>query len=272
MNLIQALILGIVQGATEFLPISSSGHLVVVPWLFGWPQPAVVFDTIVHWGTLLAIVLYFRNDILALLAAAVSSLVERRIGDDPVRRMAWLIVVGSIPAIVLGVLLEKTFEGLFGQPRWVAVFMLVTGTVLIASEQLARRQRFIEGLGLGEVLSIGTAQAIAIAPGISRSGATIATGLALGLRREEAARFSFLLGAPIILGAGLFQTMKLAQAGASEATLLALGAGFIAAAITGYLCIRFLMAFLQQGSLVVFGIYCWLVGLGVLALSLTRGG
>jgi undecaprenyl-diphosphatase len=272
MDLLQALVLGIVQGATEFLPISSSAHLVLVPWLFGWPAPGLVFDTLVHWGTLVAIVVYFRDDLLALLVAGLRSLFERRIGQDPMRRLAWFIVLGSIPAAVFGALLEGFFEGLFGAPRWVAVFLLITGLVLVASERIGRRQRWLDSLKIGDALSIGVAQAVAIAPGISRSGATIATGLVVGLQREEAARFSFLLGSPVILGAGLLQLVRLSHSAPSETALLAVVIGFVAAAVAGYLCIRFLMAFLQHRSLMLFAGYCWLVGLGTLALSLVRGG
>jgi undecaprenyl-diphosphatase len=272
MDLLQALILGIVQGATEFLPISSSAHLVLVPWLLGWPEPGLLFDTLVHWGTLLAVVAYFRHDLAALLVAGLRSVFERRIGNDPVRRLTWLIVLGSIPAVVAGALLENFFEGLFSAPRWVAMFLLITGVILVTSEWIGQRRRRLDSLGIGDALSIGAAQAVAIAPGISRSGATIATGLAVGLRREEAARFSFLLGSPVILGAGLWQLVKFLPTMPSETTLLTLVTGFVAAAVTGYLCIRFLMAFLQRRSLVVFAGYCWLVGLGALVLDLIRGG
>jgi undecaprenyl-diphosphatase len=271
-NLLQALILGIVQGATEFLPVSSSAHLVLVPWLFGWPEPGLAFDTLVHWGTLLAVVVYFRDDLVALLGAGARSLTERRIGDDPLRRLAWLIVLGTLPAAALGALFEKRFEVLFSQPQWVAVFLLVTGVILVVGERLAREDRRLDDQNPSDALAIGVAQAVAIVPGISRSGVTIATGLARGLKREEAARFSFLLGSLIIFGAGLFQLAKLTQTPPSGETALAILTGFVAAAVTGYVCIRFLMTYIQRHSLVVFAVYCWLVGLGALALSVIRGG
>ena len=190
MSLAQALILGILQGATEFLPLSSSGHLVLVPWILDWQPAGLVFDAVVHWGTALAVIVYFRRDWVALIGAALRSL---RPGTpvEAEARLAWLIALGTIPAALIGYLLEGFFEGMFAQPVPAAGFLLLTATLLVLSERMGRRERDLEALNWSDVVLIGLAQALAILPGISRSGATIAAGLALGLRREQAARFSF---------------------------------------------------------------------------------
>ena len=270
MNVIQALVLGIVQGATEFIPISSSGHLVLVPWLFDWPEPGLVFDTIVHWGTLVAVLAVFWRDVVALAMAWARSLVERNL-DQPEARLAWLIIVGTLPAALIGFLWEDFFESLFSSPGRVAALLLVTGAILAFSERLGKRQRSMGDLSWLDSVLIGLAQGLAIAPGISRSGATIATGLLRGVEREAAARYSFLLATPIIFGAGLLQLVELFQAGGGGAHLLLLVVGFLAAAISGYLCIRFLLAYLQRGKLYVFAAYCWLAGIVSLTIFLMRG-
>jgi undecaprenyl-diphosphatase len=270
MNIIQALVLGIVQGATEFIPISSSGHLVLVPWLLDWPEPGLVFDTIVHWGTLVAVLAVFWRDIVALARAWVRSLVERNL-DQTEAKLAWLIIVGTIPAALIGFFLEDFFESLFSSPGRVAALLLVTGTILALSEWLGKRQRSLGDLSWLDSVLIGLAQGLAIAPGISRSGATMATGLLRGVKREAAARYSFLLATPIIFGAGLLQLVELFQAGAVGAQLPPLIIGFVAAAISGYLCIKFLLTYLQRGKLYVFAIYCWLAGIASLMIFLMRG-
>ncbi len=270
MSLVQALILGIVQGATEFIPISSSGHLVLVPWLLDWPEPGLVFDTIVHWGTLAAVLAVFWRDIAALASAWVRSLVERSL-EAAEARLAWLIVVGTLPAALMGFLWEDFFESLFSSPGGVATLLLVTGAILAVSERLGRRQRSMGDLGWLDSLLIGLAQGLAIAPGISRSGATIALGLLRGVKREAAARYSFLLATPIIFGAGLLQLIKLLQTEVIGAQLPLLTVGFLAAALSGYLCIKFLLAYLQRGRLYVFAAYCWLAGSVSLVVFWMRG-
>ncbi len=266
MNSFQALILGIVQGLTEFIPISSSAHLVLVPWVLGWPKPDLVFDTLVHWGTLVAVVAYFWRDLWDLAVGWVESVRHRSLNPDPRRRLAWLVIVGTIPAALAGALLQKQFEALFEEPVWPATFLLITGLLLTISELLSRRQRLLADLRLLDALAIGVAQAVAIAPGISRSGATIATGLFMGLQRDVAARYSFLLATPIIFGAGLLKLKDLLVAGdaLTQAPLLVIG--FTAAAVTGYGCIHFLMQFLRRGRLYVFAVYCWVIGLASLVL------
>ncbi len=266
MDVIQAIILGLVQGASEFVPISSSGHLVLVPWLLGWPQPGLVFDTVVHWGTLVAVLAYFWRDLIALARAWGRSLASRDL-SEPEARIAWLIIVGTLPATVMGYVGEDFFESLFAAPAWVAGFLLVTGLILALSEWLGKRQREPHQLTFLDSIIIGIAQGCAIAPGISRSGATMSAGLFRGLKREAAARYSFLLATPIIFGAGLLQLFDLFEIENANAHLPALILGFLAAAISGYLCIRFLLSYLQRGRLYVFAIYCWLAGGACLAIA-----
>ena len=270
MNIVQAFVLGIVQGITEFIPISSSGHLVLVPWLLNWPEPGLAFDTIVHWGTLLAVLAVFWRDLVALARAWARSLVERNL-EPTEARLAWLIIVGTLPAALMGFLWEDFFEGLFGSPGLVAALLLVTGAILALSERLGRRQLSMGDLSWLDSVLIGLAQGLAIAPGISRSGATIAMGLLRGVKREAAARYSFLLATPIIFGAGLLQLIELFQAGAGEAYWPPLIVGFLAAAISGYVCIRFLLTYLQRGRLYVFAAYCWLAGSVSLIIFWMRG-
>jgi len=292
-NLIQAFFLGILQGATEFLPVSSSGHLVLVPWLLGWPAPDLAFDALVHWGTALAIVVYFWRDWVALIRAALRSLlvlvrprVRRAQADESVSepqaatppsteqaeaRLAWLILLGTLPGVLAGWLLEGFFEGLFARPVAAAAFLLVTAALLTASERFGRRERGLDTLTGRDALLVGLAQALAILPGLSRSGATIAAGLARGLKREQAARFSFLLATPIILGAGLLKLVDLAQVGGLAAQAPALVAGFLAASLVGFGCIYFLLRYLQRRRLYPFAVYCAVAGLACLLVALVRG-
>ena len=270
MDILQAILLGIVQGATEFIPVSSSGHLVLVPWLLGWDSPGLVFDTVVHWGTLVAVLAYFWRDWLALITAWFRGLFH---WDwlEPQARLTWLLILATIPAARIGFFLEDFFEGLFGKPGWVGVFLLVTAGLLALSEwlaNLATRQRDLNSLRWPDAILIGLGQAAAIAPGISRSGATIATGLFRGLQRPAAARFSFLLATPIIFGAGLFKLQDLFVAPDPLAQVPALTAGFLAAAASGYLCIWGLLRYLEHGKLYPFAVYCVLAGVFSLIIAL----
>ncbi|MFQ6014318.1 MAG: undecaprenyl-diphosphatase UppP [Anaerolineae bacterium] len=266
--MLQALVLGLVQGATEFLPISSSAHLVLVPWLLHWPDFGLAFDTTLHLGTLVAVVTYFRRDLAELVVAWWASLRERTLNPDPQRKLAWLILVGTIPAALLGLLFEDFFEALFSAPLWVAGLLLVTGALLLTSERLSSRHRSMQQIGWLDAVLIGLAQAVAIAPGISRSGATIAMGLFRGLNREVAARYSFLLATPIILAAGLLKLKDLAAPSTPHTQIPPLIVGFVAAAISGYLGIKLLLSYLQQGKLYIFAAYCWAVGAIALLLIL----
>lgn len=262
MDPLQSIILGIVQGLAEFLPISSSGHLVLVPWAFGWANPGLLFDTLAHWGTLVAVLVYFRSDLWALLRAWVESLRRRKV-DSSEARIAWLILIATVPGAIIGYLFESTFESLFASPASAGLFLIVTGAVLVASDVAHRRIRRIQQPRLSDAILIGFAQAAAIAPGLSRSGLTIAAGVFRGLTREAAARFSFLLSVPIILGAGLAQVVKALEA-TGGTPWFALALGFVSAAVSGYLAIHFLLRFVQRHRLWPFAAYCWLLAAAVL--------
>jgi len=204
-------------------------------------------------------VAYFWRDFMALARAWGRSLISRDL-SEPEARIAWLIIVGTVSTALMGYVGEGFFESLFAAPVWVAGLLLVTGLILALSEWLGQRRKEPHQLTFLDSIIIGIAQGCAIAPGISRSGATMAVGLFRGLKREAAARYSFLLSAPIIFGAGLLQLLDLFEMGNAIAHLPPLVLGFLAAAISGYLCIRFLLSYLQRGRLYVFAIYCWLAG------------
>jgi undecaprenyl-diphosphatase len=287
MIFLQAAILGLVQGLTEFIPISSSAHLIIVPWLFGWSDPALTslpFDVALHLGTLLAVLAFFAQDWLRLFQAGVASLVERRIGPDPDRRLAWLLVVGCIPGAIVGVLAESKIEALFHKPGApiqpaaivvMGVIIALLGATLFWVERVASHQRKLNEITFRDAVLIGLAQALAIFPGVSRSGSTITSGLGLGFNRETAARFSFLLSAPIIAGAGLkslFEVIQLLRSGGLAAGELALfPIGFVVAAISGYFCIRFLLQYLQRHSNDYFVYYRWALAVLIIVVALVRG-
>ncbi len=272
---IHAFILGIVQGATEFLPISSSGHLVIVPWLLGWPPSSLLFDTVLHWGTLLAILLVFWRDFINIIVASVRSIFQWSL-SDPNARLGWFILIGSIPAAALGLLFKDYVEMLFHSPLAAGFFLIVTAGLLTLSESLAKRVTTftpLDKIGLRQVTVIGFAQALALAPGISRSGSTIAAGLSTGLRRDVAARFSFLLGAPVFLGAGLLQLADAASTDSAQlvADLPVLIVGFVTSAVIGYIAIRFLLSYLRDHTLYIFAIYCLCFGAFTILLTFVRG-
>jgi undecaprenyl-diphosphatase len=257
LDLLKALLLGILQGATEFLPISSSGHLVLVPWWFGWDESPLIFDVVVHLGTLVAVLLYFWRDWLTLLRAGWTAL-NTRSTHEPDTRLLLLLVLGTVPAALAGVLLEDLFASAFSEPPLAAMFLLVTAALLVISERRYTASRTLDQLNARDAVWIGLAQAFAIFPGISRSGSTIAAGVLRGFPRPEAARFSFLLATPIILGAGGKQAFDVLTGDVTVGQDLVgpLVIGFFSAAVVGYGCIWFLMRLLQQRRLYGFAVYC----------------
>ncbi len=261
MTVWQALLLGILQGATEFLPVSSSGHLVILPSLLDWPDPGLILDTVLHLGTMVAVVFYFWRALWMLALVAMESLRERSL-DDPQARIAWGLLLATIPTAFIGWLLEERIEQFFQMPQAAGGFLLVTAALLLLAEYWGRQQRDLETLSWRDALLIGLAQTLAIAPGLSRSGTTIAAGLLLGYRRAEATRFSFLLSVPIILGSGFYQLLKLAgDAGAATSSSGVMWVGFLAAAVTGYLAIAGFLALVRRQSLWPFAAYCATLGL-----------
>ncbi len=272
MTTFQAIVLGIVQGLTEFLPVSSSGHLVLVPWLLGWtlePDAAFVFDVLVQLGTLLAVIVYFWRDLWHLLLAGVRSLVRRDF-SPPEARLAWLLVLATLPAAVAGALLRDLVSEAFARPMAVGGFLLVTAAFLQAAESGSSAARDLSSLGWLDSLVVGVAQAFALFPGISRSGTTIGAGLLRGMDRRSAARFSFLLSVPIMLGAGAFEARHLIGMPTVGQMVLPLVAGFAAAAAVGFLAIRWLLGYLAHHSLRPFALYCALVGVITLLIGMVR--
>jgi undecaprenyl-diphosphatase len=268
MDLLQAAVLGVVQGLSEFLPISSSGHLIMVPYLFGWPPHSQAFDLALHLGTLLALVWYFWADWLRLIRGfclGVVSVDTRQ--RDPAWRMAVLVLLGSIPAGLIGVVAEKPIETLLRSPVLNAVLLIVFGLVLFVVDRLASLKRSMDDLRWLDALTMGLAQALALMPGVSRSGITITAGLIRGLDRPTAARFSFLLSGPIIAAAAVFKLREGIPASEVGAALV----GTACSAIVGFIAIGFLLRYLQRNSLAIFVVYRVLFGLLVIGVAVVRG-
>ncbi len=254
-SVFQALVLGLVQGLTEFLPVSSSAHLAVAPWLAGWQDPGLAFDIALHWGTLLAVLLYFRLDIWNLARGFWHSLwpSTRDFSENIYQKLSWFVVVATIPGAVAGKLLERAAEQQFRAPLLIACTLAVFGVVLFIADRLGTKGKNLDRMTWTDALLVGLAQAFAIVPGVSRSGATIAAALGRGMTRADAARFSFLLSAPIIFGAGVLKLPELRHA--SDVSGVALAVGFFASAVSGYLAIRFLLRYLSTKSYAVFTWY-----------------
>jgi undecaprenyl-diphosphatase len=256
---LQALVLGVVQGLTEFLPISSSGHLILVPALLGWPDQGLAFDAAVHLGTALALLCYFGP---ALARVAAGALAGRR--DD--LRLVAALAVGTVPAAIAGLLFEKAIEAHLRGPIPVALSTIVWGLVLWVADRQASRAgvRDLMQVGIGRGLAIGAAQIVALAPGTSRSGITITAGLFAGLDRPTAARFAFLLGLPITAGAGGLKTLSLLRHGLTAAETTALGLGLLASFVAGFAAVWFLLRYLQRRTLSIFVVYRIVLGLVIL--------
>jgi undecaprenyl-diphosphatase len=267
----QAVILGIIQGMTEFLPVSSSGHLVIMPYLFGWHiNDPFVFDVLVQDATLIAVIIYFWKDLWSMALAFLKGLAQRKPFADPHSRLAWLLILASIPAGLFGLLVKDMIEAAFSNPLGVAGFMLVTAALLIVAERVGRREKRMDSISWIDALVIGGFQAISVFPGISRSGATITGGMLRHLDRPAAARFSFLMSVPVMLGAGLLATKDLLETPNWTARLPAYLPGFAVAAIVGYISIRWLIGYLTRHPLTVFAYYCIGMALLTFAVSFLR--
>jgi undecaprenyl-diphosphatase len=269
MTMFQAMVYGLVQGLGEFLPISSSAHLTLLPWVAGWEDPGLAFDVALHLGTLIALLVYFRRDLTRIARAFVTATIEGRLASDPDARIGWMVLLGSIPGAVLGVLLEHKAEDAFRTPLLIAATMTGLGLVLYLVDALAARARRFYDLRPVDALLIGLAQACAIVPGVSRSGSTITMARALKLDREAAARFSFLLAAPIVLGAALVKVPKLIHATGFTPEL---GLAIAVSAASGYLAIEVLLRYVRTRSYLPFVLYRVAFGAGVVALWYARGG
>ncbi|MCI5148248.1 MAG: undecaprenyl-diphosphatase UppP [Candidatus Electrothrix sp. MAN1_4] len=270
MTFLQAIILGIVQGLTEFIPVSSSGHLVLVPHFLGWQfakEQGFIFDVLVQWGTLFSVFIYFRNDLTAIARAFVQGIIQRKPFVDPDSKMGWYLIVATLPAVVFGLLGKDLIEHAFASARMTGYFLFLTAILLIIAETIGRRNRSMEETTWLDSLFIGFSQVLALLPGVSRSGATIAGGMTRHLDRSAAARFSFLMSVPIMVGAGVLALKDLVELPGLNDFLFPLLAGFLAALISGYIAIRWLIAYLSKHSLYVFAGYCTVLGLIVLLTS-----
>ena len=258
-QLFQAIVLGVVQGLTEFLPVSSSGHLIVVPAILGWHDPfidSLAFSVMLHLATLLALLVYFRADWLRLIPAGLATIRDRSIGADPDRRLAWLLVVATIPAVVAGVALNDAIETVFRDWRLVAVTLVIGAAILFLADRLGSHARQVNAISFPLAFGIGAAQALALVPGVSRSGISISAGLFGGLDRESAARFAFLMATPITAGAGLWELRKVlvGEAGV-DLPIVPLAAGMLAALVAGLLAIAATLRYLRTNGVGVFVAY-----------------
>jgi undecaprenyl-diphosphatase len=261
MNLIQAIILGLVQGVTEYIPVSSSAHLILVPWLLGWGDASFEFEVLVQWGTLVGVLIYFWRDLWDIVREVLLGLWRRQPLVAFEARLGWIIVLATLPAVVFGFLFKDKFEAAYSSPVAVAALLLVTAAMLAAAEYLGKRERELSHITWLDALVVGFWQVAALLPGISRSGATISGGMLRGLDRRSAARFSFLMSVPPMAGAGVLAIKDLLDTGQVGAQLPAISVGFIVAAISGYACIRWLLGYLQRGRLYGFAAYCAVVGI-----------
>ncbi len=267
MSLFQAVVLGIVQGLTEFLPVSSSAHLALVPWALGWRDPGLAFDVALHLGTLVAVLWYFRAEWLRLIRSAVDILTTRRL-DTPEKRRVVYLIIATIPGGIAGLLLSHYAETVFRSPTLIAITLIVMGVVLWLVDKVGRQEREIDQMTWTQALALGVAQCFALVPGVSRSGSTITAGRALGFRRESAAVFSFLMSMPITAAAALKEVpAALHEQGLSPALLL----GVVASAVSGWLAIAVLLRYVTRHSYGAFAAYRVLLGLGVLLLVALRG-
>jgi undecaprenyl-diphosphatase len=273
-TVLQALIMGVVQGLTEFLPVSSSGHLIVVPFFAGWDDAfinSLAFSVMLHLGTLVALLVYFRAEWLRLVPAGLAALRDRSFHGEEDRRLAWLLVASTIPAAVLGLVFGDLIEGSFRSVGLVAVTLVLGGLILLVADRFGAKSRGIEDVTFPIAIGIGAAQALALIPGISRSGISISAGRMVGMDRESAARFAFLMATPITAGAGLFEARKLlaGESGLQFATL-PLVVGMVASLVSGLVAIHFMLSFLRRQSLDVFVWYRFALAAIVLIVWLAR--
>lgn len=275
MDVIQAIIIGIVQGLTEFLPVSSSAHLVFIQKLLG-VESSLAFSTFLHLGTLIAVLWFFRWDIIKMLRSWWLSIVDIMQGrfkqgfnEDPYKRLAWYVILATIPVAIVGLLFEDAVDALFAGALYVpAFFLFVTGTILYLSQRMASGTVNMHNISKKEALWMGLGQACAILPGLSRSGTTIAAGLTIGLDKEFAAKFSFILSIPAIFGAFILQLKDIGSA--LDVNFLPVILGFLASVVAGYLAIRWMLDLVKNKSLDIFAYYCWLMGIIVFMGSIAH--
>jgi undecaprenyl-diphosphatase len=260
MSIIQAIVYGIIQGIAEFLPISSTAHLVLVPWLFGWPDPGLVFDVALHLGTAAAVILFFLKDWLNLIKAGFT---KPKTGDG---RLFWLLVLATIPGALFGVFLDKYMEN-FRNDALIGVMLIFMGIVLYAADRYSRKEIKLTETGIKRAILIGLAQVFAVIPGVSRSGITIAVGRLLGMTRKSVAKFTFLLSAPIILGDGLYHARGLIHIHIDKAPFIT---AMLTAAVVGALSIKFLLEYIKNRGFGIFAVYRFILGAFVIVIYFLR--
>jgi undecaprenyl-diphosphatase len=269
-NTIHAAVLGALQGFAEVLPISSSAHLILVPWLLKWPESGLTFDVALHLGTFLALTFYFRRDIIEMAFATVDAIVNRSL-NTAARRQPFLIIAATVPAAVIGKLFEHQVEEIFrSNPMLIASVLIVFGVILGIADIAGRKRLALDAITPASALTIGLFQCLALIPGVSRSGITITAGLMLGFTRESAARFSFLLSLPIVAGAALLKSIHLVKHGIPAGEGVPMLVGIIVSAITGYISVAFLLKFVQKRSISPFVWYRVIAG-GVVIASILSG-
>ena len=280
MGLFAAAVLGVIQGLTEFLPVSSSAHLILVPWLFDWKPEGIAFDVSLHVGTAVAILAYFWREWLELAREAIGGILTGSPLGNPKRKLMWFVAAGTLPAVIFGLLFEKEIEETLRSPLVTVVTLTVFGLFLYICEQRSRLGRSLDQFNWGDALWIGFSQALALIPGVSRSGITMSAALLRNAGRASAARFSFLLATPVIVGAGMLQAWRLVAVLRTPAVLAAgnpgqgdlswsvMATGTLFAAITGFFCIRFFLRYLQTRTFVPFVIYRFVLAAVVLAFYL----
>jgi undecaprenyl-diphosphatase len=270
MDLFQAFILGLVQGITEYIPVSSSAHLVLVPWFLGWPDPTFEFEILVQWGTLVGVFIFFWQDIWQISRGVIQGLLARQPLATDEAKLGWLVVVANLP-LIIGVIFKDYFEQAFAYPQLAGGLLILTAILLTVAERFGAKSRELKDLTWLDAVIIGFWQVAAILPGISRSGATISGAVLRNFDRPAAARFSFLISIPALLAAGGIALLDLAESGGLAAQLPAITVGFIAAAVSGYICIRWLLHYLQRHSLNAFAAYCLIVSIISLIFGFVRG-
>jgi undecaprenyl-diphosphatase len=274
MSIFQALILGIIQGLTEYIPISSTANLILIPRLLGWdfdPQTTEVFVILVQWGTLVGVIIYFWRDIVQILRAVFSGLAHRKPFETFDARLGWLVVVATIPAVIAGVFIKPYLAQLYEMYILISIVLMLGGVLMLAAERFGTRTRNLQQMTWLDSIIVGVWQILAMIPGVSRSSATISGGMLRHFNREDAARFSFLMSIPALLGAGVVAIKDLLEVPGLLAALAApLLVGFLAAAITGYFSIRWLLSYLKTRSLTIFVIYRFVFGGLCLIVGLIR--
>jgi undecaprenyl-diphosphatase len=260
MSIFQAIVYGIVQGVGEFLPISSTAHIILVPWVLGWKDPGVVFDVALHLGTAVAVILFFLPDWIRLISAGLSN------PKSTDGKLFWLIVLATIPGGIAGVLLDKYME-IFRNPALIGVMLIAMGIVLYLADRMGRNEVMIEDIGITRSILVGISQVLAVIPGVSRSGITMSTGRMLGMTRESIAKFTFLMSAPIILADGLYHAKGLGGVPIDKVPFMT---AVLTSAIVGALSIKFLLTYLKRRGFAIFAIYRFVLGTFVIALYFLR--